>query len=146
MRVCCLCRCSSCGFSCNARLILALIFSFICAAAALVKVTTSKRSISTASSPEMRPKIRSVKTAVFPLPAAAETRMFWWRASMTACCSSVNLILPHLPLPSPSSLLPLPPSQAEISSGSDALPTDLQKEGVPSPKNEPRHKQVADSN
>ena len=51
--------------------------SRISAAAALVKVTTNRRSMSTgcASSQTMR-TMRSTNTAVLPLPAAADTRMF----------------------------------------------------------------------
>ena len=36
--------------------------------------------------------IRSVSTAVLPLPAAAERRRFWPRASIAACCAVVHVI------------------------------------------------------
>ena len=47
-------------------------------------------------------KIRSTSTAVFPEPAAADTRMLRSRKSITFCCSSVHftlILLPPLSLP-----------------------------------------------
>lgn len=63
-----------------------VIRSLIWAAAALVKVTTRSLSISTGCSPSLTIcMIRSTNTAVFPLPAAADTRMLLPLASMVAC-------------------------------------------------------------
>ena len=67
--------------------------SRIWAAAALVKVTTSRRSMSRGRSPSLIMRtIRSTRTAVLPLPAAAETSILWSRASRTRVCFSVNWI------------------------------------------------------
>ncbi len=58
-----------------------LIFSFISAAAALVKVTISMESTGIFSSVTIF-FIRSTRTAVFPAPAAAETNIFLSLCSM----------------------------------------------------------------
>ena len=63
-----------------------VIRSRIWAAAALVKVTTSSLSISTGCSASLTIwMIRSTNTAVFPLPAAADTRILLSLASIVAC-------------------------------------------------------------
>ena len=91
------CRWTLSGCASSAALIARLIRSRISAAAALVKVTINIRSMSTGSfSSRMRCKIRSTRTAVLPLPAAADTSRFSLRESMTCCCSSVNCITPLL--------------------------------------------------
>ena len=67
--------------------------SRISAAAAFVKVMTSSLSISTGCSGSVIMRmIRSTRTAVFPLPAAAETRRFRCLVSMTFFCSSVHFV------------------------------------------------------
>ena len=64
----------------------------ISSAAALEKVTMSSRSRSTgAVRSEMRVSTRSVKTAVFPLPAAAETSRSPPRAVIACRCGPVHL-------------------------------------------------------
>ena len=64
----------------------------ISAAAALVNVTTRNRSAGTGDGPSViRRMTRSTRTAVFPLPAAAATRMPPpWR-EMARSCSGVQL-------------------------------------------------------
>ena len=88
-----------------------LILSRISAAAALVKVTTRSLSISTGlfSSVTML-MIRSTSTAVLPDPAAAETRIFLSRRSMTCCCSGVKFMVtpPLFPLAFFAAALPPP--------------------------------------
>ena len=60
-------------------------------AAALVNVITSSLSISPGLSPSVIIRmIRSTRTAVFPLPAAAETRRFLSLLSITCLCSFVQ--------------------------------------------------------
>ena len=67
--------------------------SRISAAAAFVKVMTSSLSISAGCSGSVIMRmIRSTRTAVFPLPAAAETRRFRCLVSMTFFCSSVHFV------------------------------------------------------
>src|SRR5699024_6646794 len=74
--------------------------SFISPAAALVKVTTSSRSISTGRFlSRILSRILSTSTAVFPLPAAALTRMLQSLVSMTFCCSSVHETAIFIPPP-----------------------------------------------
>ena len=67
------------------------IFSFISAAAALLKVTTS---ISSTEIPSRRISclMRSVKTAVFPDPAAADTKISLPLTVIASLCSSVQFI------------------------------------------------------
>ena len=63
------------------------------AAAALVKVTINRRSMSAGCSPsQIIRMIRSTSTAVLPLPAAADTRMLLLCSSITFCCSGVKFI------------------------------------------------------
>ena len=59
------------------------IFSFISAAAALVKVITRKEKGSAPSRISLA--IRSIITAVFPLPAAAEQISFFDEEAITRC-------------------------------------------------------------
>ena len=67
------------------------ILSLISDAAALVKVTTSKLSISTNFSLFVIIFIiLSTKTAVFPEPAAAATNKLQSLLSITSCCSFVH--------------------------------------------------------
>ena len=89
--------------------IAAAILSFISAAAASVYVTTSSLSTSTGFfSSVIIEMILSTSTAVFPEPAAAETRIFLSRRSMTCRCSFVHFtaILPMSPSLFPAFLLP----------------------------------------
>ena len=91
----CLCKCSLSGVSRRRFSIASPILCRISPAAALVKVTINKRSISTGFfSSRINPKIRSTSTAVFPLPAAAETNIFLSLTSITFFCSGVNCT-PH---------------------------------------------------
>ena len=63
----------------------------ISAAAARVKVMTSRRSMSFGFSPSVIIwMIRSTSTAVLPLPAAADTRRLFSRPSITCFCSLVQ--------------------------------------------------------
>lgn len=64
---------------------------FISAAAAFVKVRTRSSLISVplSMSPAMR-VMRSVRTAVLPLPAAAESRRFLFLVSSASCCAGVQ--------------------------------------------------------
>ena len=65
----------------------------ISAAAAFVNVTTKSRSISTGfCGSRILWIIRATSTAVFPDPAAAETRISRFLKSMTFCCSFVHFI------------------------------------------------------
>src|SRR5699024_6539977 len=71
--------------------IAAPILSFISAAAASVKVTIRRRSTSAGSFSSVSLRmIRSTRTAVFPDPAAADTRIFRFLRLITFCCSSVH--------------------------------------------------------
>ena len=82
----------------------------ISAAAALVKVATSSLSAGTgASALVIRVMIRSTKTAVLPLPAAADTRMPPPVKLMAFCCSAVHSrAIVH------SSILKVPPDAGDI--------------------------------
>ncbi len=94
IKVACFCKCPLSGSDSSLLAIAALILSRISAAAALVKVTTRSLSTSTgvssSLSPQTKDRIRSTSTAVFPDPAAADTRMSLFRTSMTFFCSSVQ--------------------------------------------------------
>ena len=77
-------RCSSSGRSFSRFSTAAATLSRISAAAALVKVITSSRSISRGCSPSVIIRtILSTRTAVLPLPAAADTRRFLFLALIT---------------------------------------------------------------
>ena len=72
----CLSRLASPGFSSRRDAISRVILSFISEAAALVNVTTSRRSISTGCSGSVIiERILCTKTNVLPLPAAALTKI-----------------------------------------------------------------------
>ena len=82
---------SSARFSSASR-----ILSRISAAAAFVKVTTRRRSISTGFfSSVINARIRATNTAVLPDPAAAETRISQFLVSITFFCSSVHVTAIH---------------------------------------------------
>ena len=69
--------------------------SLISPAAALVNVTTNSLSMSTGSLPYLPSTIEiilSTKTAVFPEPAAADTRRLQSLVFITLLCSSVHLV------------------------------------------------------
>ena len=87
--------------------------SRISAAAARVKVIMSRRSMSTGRvSSNTRDTMRSVRTAVFPLPAAAEINRRRSESAMALPCSSVQRVIrppPHSKR-HPSRQIPLPPS------------------------------------
>ena len=71
-----------------------VIRAFISPAAATVKVTTRSLETSTGFSLSVIDRmIRSVKVAVLPEPAAAETSRVFPRSSMAFCCCVVNSIL-----------------------------------------------------
>ena len=90
-RSCCRCKRSSAGFSAIIPLIFSIIRCFISSAAALEKVTTSIRSASIGlSASKIRPITRSTNTAVFPLPAAAETSTVPPRAWIASICCGVH--------------------------------------------------------
>ena len=94
--VICFLRCFfNCSFSQSAIFSLSFpsILVRICAAAALVKVTTTRLSISIllAVSDKIE-TILSVRTAVFPAPAEADTRIFLPRRSIAFFCSGRNSI------------------------------------------------------
>ena len=72
-----------------------LIFSFISAAAALVKVTINILSTGHFSSMIKR-FMRSTRTAVLPEPAAAATRIFLFHSPKASCCSLVHFIRTRL--------------------------------------------------
>ena len=87
----CLLKCASNGCASHCLSIAAPIRSRISAAAALVKVTTKRRSISIGFFGSVtRCMIRSTSTAVLPDPAAADTRISRSLRSMTFCCSVVH--------------------------------------------------------
>ena len=92
IRVACCFRCSLSGYSINFFSIASRILSFISAAAASVNVTIRSLSTSTGGSSLVSIVIiRSTSTAVFPEPAAADTRIFRFLKSMTFCCSCVHV-------------------------------------------------------
>ena len=89
--IACCCRCSLPGSSFSFFSMASWILSRISEAAALVNVITSSLSISPGLSPSVIIRmIRSTRTAVFPLPAAAETRRFLSLLSITCLCSFVQ--------------------------------------------------------
>ncbi len=95
---CCFRRYLSCGCS----LIISRIFLsrrfFISAAASFVKVTTIILSALTFKiGSEIICASLSVRTAVFPLPAAADTIIEEFLASIASCCCFVKFILFSLP-------------------------------------------------
>ena len=103
--ICAICIIASClwrflsdGFSSIILSSAAPIRSRICAAAALVNVTTTSRSISTWLSGSVIMRIiLSTRTAVLPEPAAAETRIFLlWSSIALFCCAVQFLAISHL--------------------------------------------------
>ena len=91
IRVACCFKCSSSGYSVSFFSIARRILSFISEAAASVNVTIRSLSTSTGGSSSVSiVMIRSTRTAVFPEPAAADTRMLRFLNCMTFCCSSVH--------------------------------------------------------
>ena len=81
-----------CNKSFSSRLL--AILSFISKAAALVKVITKSSSISVGLfSSVIWLMILSTNMAVFPLPAAAETKICLFLVSMAACCSLVHFLV-----------------------------------------------------
>ena len=95
--VACCFRCSSSGYSNSFFSIARRILSFISEAAASVNVTIRSLSTSTGGSSSVSiVMIRSTRTAVFPEPAAADTRILRFLSCMTFCCSSVHFT----PIPS----------------------------------------------
>ena len=93
-------RCSFPGSSFSFFSTAAPIRSRISEAAALVKVITRSWSIFKGEGPSLIMEImRSTNTAVFPLPAAADTSRFRFRLSMTCCCFSVHFICYSSPSP-----------------------------------------------
>ena len=87
------------GSASHARVMTLPIFSRSSAAAAFVKVTISMREMSAGRFGSHSRRIsRSVSTAVFPEPAAAETSRSQPSASMAHSCASVHLtLMPYLP-------------------------------------------------
>ena len=93
-KICCLRRCLSLGCSFINALILFSSLFFSSAAASFVKVTTT---ILSALTPEFLSAISctslSVRTAVLPLPAAADTISDVFLASIASCCCPVHATL-----------------------------------------------------
>ena len=85
---------SNSDFNSGTFLIASFILSFISAAAAFVKVKTSNSFTWVPSRTFLL--ALSVRTAVFPEPAPADTIIFVPSSVMACCCSFVNAITPHL--------------------------------------------------
>ena len=85
----CFCKFSFSGFSFNFLYIASSTLCFISDAAAFVNVTTNNLSMSTLSFIILF-IILSTKTAVFPLPAAAATKILVFFSYIACFCSSVH--------------------------------------------------------